>query len=146
MRRLSLAAATVVLGALVFVGGAQACSCAPRGAVEALRRSDAAIVARLVEVVPRSRLRADYRYRIRRVYRGAQMIERGETISVRSARGGAACGLPVRQDDPIGLFLRLDEHRRWTAGLCGTIAPRRLWRAAKRSSGSPPGAQASCAS
>jgi hypothetical protein len=128
------------------VEGASACSCAPPAPVEALRRSDAAIVARLVKVVPRGRLYADYRFRVRRVYRGARAIERGDTISVRSNRSAAACGLPRRQDRPIGLFLLLDG-RRWTAGICSTISPRRLWETAKRSSSEKrSAAQTSCTS
>ena len=134
MRRLAIAA-FVVLGALVFTGSAQACSCAPSRPADALRRSDAAIVARLVKVVPRGRRRLDFRYRVRRVYRGAAQIERGETISVRSARGAAACGLPRRQTRAIGLFLVRDERGRWTAGLCSTVAPRRLSQAAKGGNG-----------
>ena len=137
----------VGLGALVFTAGAQACSCAHQGPLEALRDSDAAIVGRLVKVVPRDDASADYRYRVRRVYRGARMLERGETISVRSARQAAACGLPPRQPRPVGLFLRRDPQGRWTAGICSTIAPRRLGQVAKRQPGGrrlP--AQASCTS
>lgn len=134
LRRLAIAA-FVVLGALVFTGSAQACSCAPSHPVDALRRSDAAIVGRLVKVVPRGRLRLDFRYRVRRVYRGAALIERGETISVSSVRGAAACGLPRRQTRAIGLFLVRDERGRWTAGICSTIAPRRLGQAARDDGG-----------
>ncbi len=144
-------AAVVGLGALVFTGSAQACSCAPQAPADALSRSDAAIVARLVKVVPRGPQRADFRYRVRRVYRGAHMIERGETISVRSARRAAACGLPRRQPRAIGLFLVRDEDGRWTAGICSTIAPQRLSAAVERGydrsrSGGGPPAQSSCAS
>jgi hypothetical protein len=104
----------------------------PRQPAEALKGSDAAIVARLVKVVPRDALHADFRYRVRRVYRGAAGFNRGDTISVRSARQAAACGLPVHQDRPVGLFLLRDDRGNWTAGICSTIAPRRLWRVAKR--------------
>src|SRR4029077_16268156 len=69
VRRLSLAAAIVVLGALVFTTGAQPCSCARWARGEAMRQADAAIVGRLVKVVPRSRFRADYHYRVQRVYK-----------------------------------------------------------------------------
>lgn len=146
MGRLSLAAAIAVLGALVFTAGAQACSCAPMAPADAMRQADAAIVGRLVEVVPRSRARADYRYRVRRVYRGAAAIERGDVISVRSARSTAACGLPRRQNSPVGLFLLLDG-RRWTAGACSMIAPHQL-RMATRVAGESeiPPAGHSCAS
>jgi hypothetical protein len=145
VRRLSIAGALVLLGLAGFAESSYACSCAPPGPLEALHRSDAAIVGRLVKVVPRSRLRADYRYRVRRVYRGAKMIERGEVISVRSSRSTAACGLPRRQDRPVGLFLLLDGHR-WTAGICSTISPRRLWTAARRGYGGASRAGTSCTS
>jgi hypothetical protein len=112
-----------------------------------MRRSDAAIVGRLVGVVPRGALRADYRYRVRRVYRGASMLGRGDTISVRSARRAAACGLPRHQDRPVGLFLLRDPRGHWIAGVCSTISPRRLGRAAERGSqGSRLPARASCTS
>jgi len=146
VRRLALAAAIVGLGALTLVSVAQACSCAPPGPVESLRRSDAAIVGSLVKVVPRGRLQADYRYRIRRVYRGAKMIGRGDVISVRSSRRAAACGLPRRQERPVGLFL-LAKDGHWTAGICSVIEPRRLSTAARHGyASSLPPAQSSCAS
>jgi hypothetical protein len=130
MRRLSVAA-IVGLGALAFAGSAQACSCAPPAPRQALRQSDAALVGTLVKVVPRDPLWADYRYRVTRVYRGGAAIGRGDTISVRSARRAAACALPRRLDRRYGLFLtRRGGH--WRAGMCSTIAPRRLWLAARR--------------
>jgi hypothetical protein len=145
LRRLSIAGALVFLGVLGLAEGANACSCAPQSPLEALRRSDAAIVGRLVEVVPRNRLQADFRYRVRRVYRGARMIEPGKTISVQSSRSAAACGLPRRQDRPVGLFLLLDGER-WTAGVCSTISPRRLWAAARRGYGGARRAGINCTS
>lgn len=100
---------------------------APR---EALQQSDAAIVGRLVEVVPRGRLHADYRYEVQRIYRGRAAIERGEMLSVRSARRSAACALPRRLSQRYGLFLaRANGH--WFSGICGVIEPRRLRRAAE---------------
>lgn len=121
-----MVAAIVSLGALVFAGGAQACSCAPAAPGAALQRADAAIVGDLVEVVPRDRRRADYRYRVLRAYGGGGSIDRGEVISVRSARDSAACGLPGRTEHRYGLFLVRDQSRRWTAGACSLVAPRRL--------------------
>jgi hypothetical protein len=146
MRRLSVAA-IVGLGALAFAGSAQACSCAPAAPARALRQSDAAVVGELVKVVPRSRLWADYRYRVRRVYRVHGRIDRGETISVRSARRAAACALPRQLGRVIGLFLILREGR-WSAGMCSTISPRRLRAATVAGGGGARGAtgQASCAS
>jgi hypothetical protein len=148
-RRLSTPAAVVVLGALVLTPGAQACSCAPQRPSAALRAADAAIVARLIEVIPRDALHADFRYRVRRVYRGARSFGRGDVISVRSARRAAACGLPPHQERPVGLFLVHDDRGRWVAGICSTIAPRRLARLAKRTEAAASGsgaASSSCAS
>jgi hypothetical protein len=141
-RRLWIAA-IVGLGALAFAGSAQACSCAPPAPREALQQADAALVGRLVKVVPRSPSRADYRYRVERVYRGGGEIGGGDVISVRSARSAAACALPRRLDRRYGLFL-IRRLGHWTAGACSTIAPRRLWLAAERggaasSSAPPPG-------
>ncbi len=143
--RLSIAGALVLLGLAGSAESAYACSCAPPGPVEALHRSDAAVVGHLVKVVPRNHLWADYRYRVQRVYRGAKTIQRGETISVRSNRRSAACGLPRRQDRPVGLFLKL-ENGRWTAGICSTISPHRLWVAARHGYGRSSRAGASCTS
>lgn len=130
MRRLSLAGALVVLGALALAASASACSCAPMKPREALQRSDAAIVGRLIEVVPRGRLHADYRFEVERIYRGPTMVEAGEMLSVRSARRSAACALPRRPGHRYGLFLaRASGH--WFSGICGVIEPRRLRRAAE---------------
>jgi hypothetical protein len=92
---------------------------------EAVERADAAIVGELVEVVPRDRLRADYRYRVQRVYKPGAGIRRDRTIAVRSARGSAACGLPQRVGRRYGLLLLWGEGR-WTGGLCGVLRPHLL--------------------
>jgi hypothetical protein len=131
VRRLSLTAALVVLGGLAFAASAPACSCAPMKPDEALRESDAAIVGRLVKVMPRGAVRADYRYEVQRVYRGRHAIQRGEMLSVRSARRAAACALPRRLGHRYGLFLTRADGR-WTSGICGVIEPRKLDEAAKR--------------
>jgi|GEM_PF-881282 len=138
--RLSVAGALVLAVVLGFAGSAHACSCAPMAPGKALRESDAAVVGRLVEVVPRGQLQADYRYEVQRVYRGAKAIEPGGMLAVRSARSGAACGLPQRADRRYGLFLtRLDG--RWRSGLCSVVTPRRLWLAAR---GRPLAARPAC--
>jgi len=130
VRRLSLTAALVVLGGLAFAASAPACSCASQSPAESLRRSDAAIVGRLVKIVPRGRFHADYRYEVHRVYRGRSTIEPGQMLSVRSARRAAACALPRRLRHRYGLFLiRGGGH--WLAGICGVIEPRRLRHAAR---------------
>ena len=140
VRRLSVAGALVLLAVLGFAASAGACSCAPTPPAEALRESDAAVVGRLVEIVPRGALQADYRYEVQRVYRGAKAIEADRMLVVRSARSGAACGLPRRIDRRYGLFLaRLGG--RWRAGICSVIAPRRLWLAVR---GRPLAARPGC--
>jgi hypothetical protein len=48
-----------VLAMLVLADGAIACSCAPQAPAEALEESDAAVVARLVKVLPHGKLHAD---------------------------------------------------------------------------------------
>src|SRR6476646_511322 len=127
-RRLFVAA-IVGLGALAFAGAAQACSCAPVTGGEALHRSDAAIVARLVDVVPRDLEHASYLYQVERVYRGD--IRSGTLISVRGARDAAACAPPRRLQRRYGLFLvRQDEA--WAASACGVVTPKQLASAARR--------------
>jgi hypothetical protein len=135
----------VLLG-LVGAGGALACSCAPAAPADSLARADAAIVGRLIAVEPHGPLRAAYRYRVLRVYRGRASIERGSVLTVSSSRGSSACALPSRLGRDYGLFL-LGDGRRWTSGLCGVIAPRRL-RLAARHPGNAERASAgfSCAS
>jgi hypothetical protein len=90
-----------------------------------MRRADAAIVGKLVEVVPRGRLSADFRYRVQHVYKRGWGIRRGRVISVRSARHSTACGLPRRTGHRFGLLLLRGEGR-WSSGLCGVVRPRQL--------------------
>jgi len=110
---------------------AHACSCAPQAPAESLQESDAAIEARLVKVLPHGRLQADYRYEVRRVYRGKAMIDRGQMLTVRSGRRAAACALPRRPDHVYGLFLARRQGN-WFGGICGVIEPRRLRHAAEQ--------------
>ena len=130
MRRLSTALLFVALVGMVLVGSAAACSCAPQAPAESLRESDAAVVARLVKVVPHGKLHADYRYEVRRVYRGGEAIERGQMLTVRSGRRAATCALPRRLDHVYGLFLARRQGR-WFGGICGVVEPRRLRHAAQ---------------
>jgi hypothetical protein len=127
--RLSAAAAIVVLGALAFAGGAQACSCAKVAPRAALRAADAAIVARLVEVVRRDRDSAQYRYRVRRVYKGNGM-RRSRPISVSSGIDSASCGLPSVVGRRYGLFLDWSDGA-WRGSLCGLVEPQALAAAAR---------------
>jgi hypothetical protein len=103
---------------------------------EDLRRADAAIVGRLIEVRPvqsrrRYEIRADFRYRVERVYKGRR-LGRGRTVTVRSVRDEAACGLPNDIGRRYGLLL----HRRrgrpaWKASLFDAVSPRELRAAAR---------------
>jgi hypothetical protein len=120
----------VVLAMLVLADGAMACSCAPQAPAEALEQSDAAVVARLVKVLPHGKLHADYRYEVRRVYRGGETIEKDQMLTVRSGRRAAACALPRRLDHLYGLFL-VRRQGGWFGGICGVIEPRRLRHAAQ---------------
>jgi hypothetical protein len=131
VRRLSTAWLSFALAGLVLAGSAWGCSCAPQAPAESLRESDAAIVARLVKVLPRGRLHADYRYEVRQVYRGRKTLEPGQMLTVRSGRRAAACALPRRIDHEYGLFLT-QLHGRWSGGICGVIEPRRLRHAAQQ--------------
>jgi hypothetical protein len=115
---------------LVPPSGAIACSCAPQAPAEALEQSDAAVVARLVKVLPHGKLHADYRYEVRQAYRGAPTIKDGQMLTVRSGRGAADCALPRRLDHVYGLFLARREGK-WFGGICGVIEPRRLRHAAQ---------------
>lgn len=128
-RRL-FAAAIVGLGLLAFTGSAQACSCASMPANEALRQADAALVGKLLKVVPRSRSQADYRYLVQRVYKNDDGLAHGEVISVRSARGAAACALPGGVGRSYGLLLRagaaIGGEARWWGGRCGVLTPKEL--------------------
>jgi hypothetical protein len=119
-----------VLAVFVFAGSASACSCAPQAPAESLQESDAAVVARLVKVLPHGKLHADYRYEVRQVYRGREMIEKGQILTVRSGRRAAACALPRRIDHVYGLFLARRQSK-WLGGICGVVEPRRLRHAAR---------------
>ena len=121
----------MLVGFMLVPACAQACSCAPQAPADSLQESDAAIVGRLVRIVPRGKLRADYRYEVLHVYRDRGSIEPGQMLTVRSARRSAACALPRRVDRSYGLFL-LRRYGHWSGGICGVIAPRRLRHAARR--------------
>jgi hypothetical protein len=146
-RRLFVAA-IVGLGALAFAGAAQACSCAPMPVKAAVRQADAALVGKLLKVVPRGRSQADYRYLVQRVYKNDGNLAGGAVISVRSARAAAACSLPGGVGRSYGLLLRAGSasagEARWSGGRCGVLAPKELQAVA--SGRSVRGATSSCAS
>jgi len=118
-------AAVVALGALVYAGSAQACSCTRIAPEAAIREADAVIVGRLIAVVPRNAYRSEFRYEVVRSYKGGRAVRAGRTISVLSAPKGSSCGLPTELGRHYGLFLSRQEDW-WRGGLCAAMAPRRL--------------------
>jgi hypothetical protein len=132
--RVAIAAVSVVLLGLVCAGSALACSCAPSSPARSLAESDAALIGRLLSVVPHGLTRAEYRYEVLHVYRGPNGLRPGATVKVTSPRGSASCALPEAVGRHYGLFL-LGDGRRWASGLCGVVSPPRL-----RSAASKPGA------
>jgi hypothetical protein len=85
-----------------------------------MQRADAAIAGRLLKVVPQNRQRAVYRYRVQRVYKSGGGIKPRSVISVHSARGSAACGLPTDIGRRYGLLL-LHTERGWDSGACALL-------------------------
>ena len=129
--RVAIAAVSVVLLGLVCAGSALACSCAPSSPARSLAESDAALIGRLLSVVPHGLTRAEYRYEILHVYRGPNRLRPGATVKVTSPRGSASCALPEAVGHHYGLFL-LGDGRRWASGLCGVVSPSRLRSAARK--------------
>jgi hypothetical protein len=124
MRRTTLLAAAIAIVATVAVERASACSCFPQDPRRALARADGAFVGRLVSrrVVGPG---AVFTFRVERRIKGAL----GRTVQVHSAANDAACGLLVRPQGRIGLFLDRSG-RRWHSSLCQQIAPEALIAAA----------------
>lgn len=110
----------VLLGGLVFAAEATACSCAPLTRGEKMRKADAAFAGTMVKVVPRGRDRAVFRYRVGRVFKRGPGIRRGRMVSVRGARGSAACGLPTTTGRRYRLALARVKGG-WTAGACSLL-------------------------
>ena len=131
MRR-RLAIAAVALGLpLLSADAAVACSCVPPNEKRLLRESDGAFVGRLVAVRGvESGPRADFIYRVTRVYKRGPGLRRGRRVSVRSFRSDATCGLQIQKGELYALFLQRRNHR-WHSNLCLTTTPRRMRRAAE---------------
>jgi hypothetical protein len=144
-RRALVRAGIAVLPLVVLLVVAQpAAACAivlPDGVTEEerfrkdLRRTYAAIVGRLIEVRPVGPQeevfpnvpRADFLYRVERVYKGKRGLRRGRVVTVRSWRHEHMCGLPDRIGRRYGLLLhRRRGHPRWRADLFDWYSPRRL--------------------
>jgi hypothetical protein len=87
---------------------------------EAMQAADAAILGRLLEVIPQRGGRAVYRYRVQRVYKHGRGIEPGDALSVHGTRGSAACGLPTDVGGRYGLLLSHSQSG-WSSGACGLL-------------------------
>ncbi len=125
----ALAALAVAAVAMVAPASASACSCAPVDGDEAMRYSDGAVVAKLLEVTRHGRV-ADFRYRIEEAFKARRRLRVGRQLTIRASADSAACGLPHSKRGSYGLFLdRLD--RRWVAGLCDVVSPRTMREAAR---------------
>jgi hypothetical protein len=133
VKRPTIMAAVAIAAVLATPAGAVACSCAPVEPEAAMRNADAAIIGRLVEVMPRGDLRADFRYRVQQVYKSGRGLTRGAVIVVRSNLQGVACGLPTSEGRRYGLFLDRSEGG-WAGSLCAVVEPQRLSSAAGDSS------------
>jgi hypothetical protein len=109
----------------------------------AMRQADAVVVGRLVEVVPRGEYTSEFRYEVKRTYKGGRAMSPGNAISVLSVSMGSACGLPTELERHYGLFLSRREDG-WHGSSCASMAPRRL--AAALHTGGHAGPGSDCAS
>ena len=145
MRRLAALSTAILAVAIALSVGvelAAACSCArdipyapgftppadarARSAHEQMRSADAAFVGRLMSVRPSRTLgEANFRYRIRAVYKGKRRLRRGQIVTVRSARQAPTCGLPDEVGRRYGLLLyRRKGSPRWRSGRCSLMSAR----------------------
>jgi hypothetical protein len=143
--RLLSALALSCLALLAASEQAAACSCArgPDDEVN-LKREDAAVTARLLEVERRQNQgRALYIYSVRRVFKGRKHydLHRGRRLRIRSHIGGASCGLPRNRERLYGLIL-YEWHGGLQANLCTLAEPRRLREAVEDRGSDRAGAQA----
>ncbi len=93
---------------LASADSAFACSCAFEDEAKRFQRSDAAVVARLVDVVPVDDQPAnpsspigpavaDYHYRLLRIFKGPRRLHEGDEIVIRGNTSSAACGMPTQE-------------------------------------------------
>jgi hypothetical protein len=135
--RVSVIAVVVLIGVLVSVDNVSACSCALVPVSKHMKRADGAFNGRLLSVEPAAGTsEAAFRYRVGLVAKGP--FRRGRVVTVWSQSSDAVCGLERGIGDLYGLFVSRDQ-RRWRSGLCSTVPPRKMRRAAR-------GAQLSTAS
>ena len=140
----------VVVGSLIAADSASACSCASSEEPETLRGVDAAVTARLIEVeklrpkgtgTEPSSGRAEFTYRILRVYKGSRRynLREGEELVLKNTTDGANCGLPTKDGKRYGLML-FESRGGLNTNLCGVRGPRELRQAARRSGNARSGA------
>jgi hypothetical protein len=126
VRFVLLAAVAVVL--LAGAESARACSCAPLSVKAHLEHADGAFNGRLLSVRPVERsVQTRFRYRVGVVLEGP--LRRGQVVTVWSVNSEAACGLSQGVGRVYGLFVTR-QGGRWRSGLCSTVAPSRIRRAA----------------
>ena len=127
--RVCVIVAVVVTGVLVGVESANACSCALVPVSKHMKHADGAFNGRLLSVNPAEGTpEAAFRYRVGLVAKGP--VRRGRIVTVYSQNSGAACGLEQGIGDLYGLFVSRDAGR-WVSGLCSTVSPKRMRRAAQ---------------
>jgi hypothetical protein len=134
--------AVVLTGMLISAETAGACSCFPFRPEKQLKHADGAFNGWLLSVRPvEGTTEADFRYRIRRVFKGP--FRRGKVVMIRSQNSDAVCGLPQATGVVYGLFVSRNE-RRWTSGACSVLSPRKMRRAAEGPDASGTPNQAAC--
>lgn len=109
-----LAVATV---ALVLVGDASACSCAPVDLERDLPTADGAVIGTVLERRV-SGATATYVLRVEQVYKG----DIDNRVEIVSAADGAACGLEVGVGERVGLLLSR-QGGAWRSSLCSQVEP-----------------------
>jgi hypothetical protein len=129
VRRLAAPSSILLAVALLAPASAQACSCAAIAPETRLAQSDGAVIAKLIEVLPRGRYLADYRYRIKEAFKARRRLRPGRLLTIRAPVSSATCGLPHDRRGSYGLFLRRSRGR-WHAGLCDVVSGREMREAA----------------
>lgn len=141
MRRLVGCVAVGLLLSLIGAESALACSCPPRSGPETLRTYDAALNARLIEVVddppPESgpwNRSATWRFRITRVFKGERRynLEKGDVVEMRWSHLNS-CEYPLRERRRYGLRLWKTRRHGFQINVCPGFSPKTLRKAAKRS-------------
>lgn len=126
MRARILLLVVAVLGTIfIAVPEVHACSCMASDPRDDLNGSDGAFIGTYVGREPTDvtdpYAEWDYIFETDKVFKG----DIGETIEVRAAADGAACGLEYPEGATAALFVYLEEDV-WHSGLCRTVSPEML--------------------